>query len=144
MTVCIISNLKLTSLRLHCVAIKENTDSCLLMQSFCSLFQGERNCLWRDCGFYSVEGPEEMRRHLFFHCYHTKLKQLGQQVLNTRPKIGTCSIGYQNRNIIPEIPDNFICLWEECEVSLVLLLMKERFLTVYLVFKPPTPTQSSI
>ncbi|XP_033996476.1 histone H4 transcription factor [Trematomus bernacchii] len=77
--------------------------------------EGERNCLWRDCGFCSMEGPEEMRRHLFFHCYHTKLKQLGQQVLNTRPKIGTCAIGYQNRNIIPEIPDNFICLWEECE-----------------------------
>ncbi|XP_042354996.1 histone H4 transcription factor isoform X3 [Plectropomus leopardus] len=75
----------------------------------------ERNCLWRDCGFCSVEGPEELRRHLFFHCYHTKLKQLGQQVLNAQPEIGTCSIGYQNRNIIPEIPDNFICLWEECE-----------------------------
>ncbi|KAF3840732.1 hypothetical protein F7725_006594 [Dissostichus mawsoni] len=77
--------------------------------------ENRRDCLWRDCGFCSVEGPQEMRRHLFFHCYHTKLKQLGQQVLNTRPKIGTCSIGYQNRNVIPEIPDNFICLWEECE-----------------------------
>lgn len=82
------------------------------------LCQGERNCLWRDCGFCSVEGPEELRRHLFFHCYHTKLKQMGQQVLNAQTEIGTCSIGYQNRNVIPEIPDNFICLWEECEVSL--------------------------
>ncbi|XP_031176124.1 histone H4 transcription factor [Sander lucioperca] len=77
--------------------------------------EGERNCLWRDCGFCSVEGPEELRRHLFFHCYHTKLKQMGQQVLNAQTEIGTCSIGYQNRNVIPEIPDNFICLWEECE-----------------------------
>ncbi|XP_027129285.1 histone H4 transcription factor isoform X1 [Larimichthys crocea] len=76
---------------------------------------GERTCLWRDCGFCSVDGPEELRRHLFFHCYHTKLKQLGQQVLNAQPKIGSCSIGYQNRNTIPEIPDNFTCLWDECE-----------------------------
>ncbi|TKS83939.1 Histone H4 transcription factor Histone nuclear factor P [Collichthys lucidus] len=75
----------------------------------------ERTCLWRDCGFCSVDGPEELRRHLFFHCYHTKLKQLGQQVLNAQPKIGSCSIGYQNRNTIPEIPDNFTCLWDECE-----------------------------
>ncbi|XP_051902390.1 histone H4 transcription factor isoform X2 [Hippocampus zosterae] len=75
----------------------------------------ERNCLWRDCGFYSVECPEEFRRHLFFHCYHTKLKQLGQQVLSGQPEIGTCSIGSQNRNIVPEIPDNFTCLWEDCE-----------------------------
>ncbi|TMS14457.1 Histone H4 transcription factor [Larimichthys crocea] len=77
--------------------------------------EGERTCLWRDCGFCSVDGPEELRRHLFFHCYHTKLKQLGQQVLNAQPKIGSCSIGYQNRNTIPEIPDNFTCLWDECE-----------------------------
>ncbi|XP_068456663.1 histone H4 transcription factor [Clinocottus analis] len=76
---------------------------------------GERNCLWRDCGFCSVEGPEELRRHLFFHCYHNKLKQLGQQVLSAQPGIGTCSICYQNCNLIPDIPDNFICLWEDCE-----------------------------
>ncbi|XP_061753568.1 histone H4 transcription factor isoform X2 [Nerophis ophidion] len=75
----------------------------------------ERNCLWRDCGFCSMEGPEEFRRHLYFHCYHTKLKQLGQQVLSGQRKLGTCSIGYQNHNIVPEIPDNFVCRWEECE-----------------------------
>ncbi|XP_041656517.1 histone H4 transcription factor [Cheilinus undulatus] len=77
--------------------------------------EGERNCLWRECGFCSIEGPEELRRHLFFHCYHTKLKQLGQRILSAQPELGTCSIGYQNCNIIPEIPDNFICLWEDCE-----------------------------
>lgn len=77
--------------------------------------EGERNCLWTDCGFCSVDGPEELRRHLLFHCYHTKLKQLGQQVLDTQPELGSCSIAYHNRNIIPEIPDNFTCLWEECE-----------------------------
>ncbi|XP_077597362.1 histone H4 transcription factor [Stigmatopora nigra] len=79
--------------------------------------EGERNCLWRDCGFCSVEGLGEFRRHLFFHCYHNKLKQLGQKVLNGQTEIGTCSMGFQNHNMIPEIPDNFICLWEECEQS---------------------------
>ncbi|XP_030009879.1 histone H4 transcription factor [Sphaeramia orbicularis] len=78
---------------------------------------GMQNCLWRDCGFCSADGPEELRRHVFFHCYHIKLKQLGQQVLNAQPEIGSCSIGYHNRNIIPDIPDNFICLWEDCEQS---------------------------
>uniref|UniRef100_A0A3B5B6Z8 Histone H4 transcription factor n=1 Tax=Stegastes partitus TaxID=144197 RepID=A0A3B5B6Z8_9TELE len=98
------------------------------MENFCKHAEGhlgaanmaeedeeEKNCFWRDCGFCSVEGSEELRRHLFFHCYHTKLKQLGQQVLNAQPEIGSCSIAYHNRNIIPEIPDNFICLWEDCE-----------------------------
>ncbi|KAM9333057.1 histone H4 transcription factor-like [Pholidichthys leucotaenia] len=74
-----------------------------------------RNCLWRDCGFCSMEGLDELRQHLFFHCYHTKLKQLGQQMLHGQPELGTCSIACHNRNIIPEIPDNFVCLWEDCE-----------------------------
>uniref|UniRef100_A0A1A8LGR9 Histone H4 transcription factor n=3 Tax=Nothobranchius TaxID=28779 RepID=A0A1A8LGR9_9TELE len=75
----------------------------------------DRMCPWRDCGFCSVDGFEELRRHLLFHCYHTKLKQLGQQVLDAQPELGSCSIAYHNRNIIPDIPDNFICLWEDCE-----------------------------
>lgn len=66
-----------------------------------------------------MEGPEELQRHLFFHCYHTKLKQLGKQALAAHPEIGSCSIGYNNLNIIPEIPGNFVCLWRGCEVSLV-------------------------
>ncbi|KAM9332719.1 histone H4 transcription factor-like [Pholidichthys leucotaenia] len=74
-----------------------------------------RNCLWRDCGFCSMEGLDELRQHLFFHCYHTKLKQLGQQMLHGQPELGTCAIACHNRNIIPEIPDNFVCLWEDCE-----------------------------
>ncbi|XP_015238334.1 PREDICTED: histone H4 transcription factor [Cyprinodon variegatus] len=77
--------------------------------------EDERNCLWKDCGFCSVDGLEELRRHLLFHCYHTKLKQLGQQILDAQPELGSCSIGNHSRNIIPEIPDNFVCLWEECE-----------------------------
>uniref|UniRef100_A0A8C8E4H8 Histone H4 transcription factor n=1 Tax=Oryzias sinensis TaxID=183150 RepID=A0A8C8E4H8_9TELE len=75
----------------------------------------ERNCLWRDCGFCTVEGSGELRRHVFFHCYHIKLKQMGQQVLDAQPEVGNCSIAQHNRNIIPELPDNFVCLWEECD-----------------------------
>lgn len=78
-------------------------------------FLAEHTCLWRDCGFCSVEGAEEIRRHVFFHCYHTKLKQWGLRALKAQPSIGTCSIGHQNRNIIPDITDNFTCLWEQCE-----------------------------
>lgn len=75
---------------------------------------GMHHCLWRECGFCSSDGPEELRRHLFFHCFHTKLKQLGQQVLNGQSELGTCSVGV-GRNIIPDITDNFVCLWDDCE-----------------------------
>lgn len=75
---------------------------------------GIHNCLWRECGFCSSEGTEELRRHAFFHCFHTKLKQLGQQVLEDQPDLNKCTIGV-GRNLIPDIPDNFVCLWEDCE-----------------------------
>lgn len=77
--------------------------------------EGIHSCLWRDCGFCSSEqGLEELRRHVFFHCFHTKLKQLGQQVLDNRPDLNRCIIGV-GRNIIPDIPEDFVCLWEDCE-----------------------------
>lgn len=75
---------------------------------------GVHKCLWRECGLCSSDGLEELRRHVFFHCFHTKLKQRGKQVLDAQPEPSTCTIG-SGRNLIPDIPDNFVCLWEECE-----------------------------
>lgn len=76
----------------------------------------EHNCLWRDCGFCSVEGDAELLRHVFFHCYHAKLKQWGLAILNSHSDMGACSVGLHNRNIVPEVQENFLCLWEHCEV----------------------------
>ncbi|XP_035291241.1 histone H4 transcription factor [Anguilla anguilla] len=78
----------------------------------------EQSCLWQECGFCSVEGPGELLRHVYFHCYHTKLKQWGQNVLQSQPELGSCVLGLQNRNIVPDITDNFVCQWENCETSL--------------------------
>ncbi|KAL0193424.1 hypothetical protein M9458_011720, partial [Cirrhinus mrigala] len=75
----------------------------------------EHNCLWRDCGFCSVEGNAELLRHMFFHCYHTKLKQWGLAILKGHSDMGACSVGLHNRNIVPEVQENFLCLWEHCE-----------------------------
>ncbi|XP_055798937.1 histone H4 transcription factor [Salvelinus fontinalis] len=101
------------------------------MQEFCEHVEGhlkaldiedggnysfeEHSCLWKECGFCSVESAEEFKRHVYFHCYHTKLKQWGQGVLKAQPSIDTCTIGLHNRNIVPDITDNFICQWEQCE-----------------------------
>ncbi|XP_042611897.1 histone H4 transcription factor-like [Cyprinus carpio] len=78
----------------------------------------EHNCLWRDCGFCSVEGNAELLRHMFFHCYHTKLKQWGLAILNGHSDMGACSVGLHNRNIVPEVQENFLCLWEHCEMCM--------------------------
>ncbi|GAA6103322.1 histone H4 transcription factor [Tachysurus ichikawai] len=74
------------------------------------------SCLWQDCGFCSVECDGELLRHMLFHCYHTKLKQWGSAMLKAHPDMGNCSVGLQNRNIVPEVQESFLCLWEHCEV----------------------------
>ncbi|NXK63896.1 HINFP factor, partial [Sylvietta virens] len=74
-------------------------------------------CLWQDCGFCSPESSADLVRHVYFHCYHTKLKQWGLRALQSQADVSQCQLGFQNRNIIPEIQENFLCLWEYCERS---------------------------
>lgn len=76
----------------------------------------EYTCLWQECGFCSPESSVDLVRHVYFHCYHTKLKQWGLQALQSQSDVTHCQLDFQSRNIIPEIQENFLCLWEYCEV----------------------------
>lgn len=83
----------------------------------CSLCVPEEYlCLWQDCGFCSLESSADLVRHVYFHCYHTKLKQWGLRALQSQADVSHCQLDFQSRNIIPEIQENFLCLWEYCEV----------------------------
>lgn len=73
-------------------------------------------CLWQDCGFFSLDSQVELFRHVYFHCYHTKLKQLGLQALQSQPDLIPCQLDTQSRNMIPELQESFICMWDQCEV----------------------------
>lgn len=77
--------------------------------------QEEHQCLWADCGFYSVESSTDVIRHVYFHAYHTKLKYWGLQTLQAQTELEHCLLDRQSRNIIPEIPESFICLWGHCD-----------------------------
>ncbi|NXM97390.1 HINFP factor, partial [Sylvia borin] len=77
----------------------------------------EYTCLWQDCGFCSLESSADLVRHVYFHCYHTKLKQWGLRALQSQADVSHCQLDFQSRNIIPEIQENFLCLWEYCERS---------------------------
>lgn len=76
----------------------------------------EYTCLWQECGFCSPESSADLVRHVYFHCYHTKLKQWGLRALQSQSDVSHCQLDFQSRNIIPEIQENFLCLWEYCEV----------------------------
>lgn len=84
--------------------------------TFCFPSPEEYACLWQECGFCSPESPAELVRHVYFHCYHTKLKQWGLHALQSQSDLTPCQLDFQSRNIIPEIQENFLCLWEYCEV----------------------------
>ncbi|XP_019345731.1 histone H4 transcription factor isoform X1 [Alligator mississippiensis] len=77
----------------------------------------EYTCLWQECGFCSPENSADLIRHVYFHCYHAKLKQWGLQALQSQPDLSHCQLDFQSRNIVPEIQENFQCLWEYCERS---------------------------
>ncbi|XP_007882632.1 histone H4 transcription factor [Callorhinchus milii] len=77
--------------------------------------QEEYQCLWADCGYYSVESSADLMRHVYFHGYHTKLKHWGLQSLQAQTELEQCLLDQQSRNVIPEIPESFVCLWGHCD-----------------------------
>uniref|UniRef100_UPI00398E3EC7 histone H4 transcription factor n=1 Tax=Pristiophorus japonicus TaxID=55135 RepID=UPI00398E3EC7 len=79
--------------------------------------QEEHQCLWADCGFYSVKSSADLIRHVYFHAYHTKLKHWGLQSLQAQTELEHCLLDQQSRNVIPEIPESFVCLWGHCDSS---------------------------
>ncbi|KAM9219905.1 histone H4 transcription factor isoform 3-T3 [Dugong dugon] len=81
------------------------------------LLEEEFSCLWQECGFCSLDSSADLIRHVYFHCYHTKLKQWGLQALQSQADLSPCILDFQSRNVIPDIPDHFLCLWEHCESS---------------------------
>ncbi|XP_032328367.1 histone H4 transcription factor isoform X1 [Camelus ferus] len=76
----------------------------------------EFSCLWQECGFCSLDSSD-LVRHVYFHCYHTKLKQWGLQALQSQADLSPCILDLKSRNLIPDIPEHFLCLWEHCESS---------------------------
>uniref|UniRef100_A0A8C5L1B5 C2H2-type domain-containing protein n=1 Tax=Jaculus jaculus TaxID=51337 RepID=A0A8C5L1B5_JACJA len=76
----------------------------------------EFSCLWQECGFCSLDNSTDLIRHVYFHCYHTKLKQWGLQALQSQADLSPCILDFQSRNVIPDVP-GFLCLWEHCESS---------------------------
>ncbi|KAG0710740.1 Histone H4 transcription factor [Chionoecetes opilio] len=70
-------------------------------------------CYWRECDF-ACSTKEEMDRHVYFHAFHAKIKSIGLVLMEERSE--KCILDSSGRNMIPEIPEFFQCLWEDCSV----------------------------
>ena len=69
-------------------------------------------CLWRNCG-YVTQSKDEIIRHINFHTFHTKLKSHGATIWK-ETGIDPCTIGTNQRNVIPELNEPLVCQWEGC------------------------------
>ncbi|KAK8745517.1 hypothetical protein OTU49_000238 [Cherax quadricarinatus] len=73
-------------------------------------------CHWRECGFV-CSTKDELERHVFFHAFHSKIKGLGAILMEDREE--QCILDNSGHNMIPEIPEPFHCMWEECVLKFV-------------------------
>jgi len=85
------------------------------------------DCQWAECDFMTFMCVDTFKRHVRFHAFHTKLKEIGQNVLNSmelnsrnqenNPTVPKCNLERLTRNIIPELPLKFECAWSNCGYS---------------------------
>lgn len=74
-------------------------------------------CQWHNCGHVEEFDISAFIRHVQFHGFHTKLKYLGMKTSeHNHPNIPSCLKSSENRNIIPDLPVEFRCLWSDCQV----------------------------
>jgi hypothetical protein len=81
------------------------------------------------CDSDSFHDESSFKRHLKFHCFHTKLKQIGLNILenlrnNPNKRSHTlngimpkCNLDEHSQNCIPELPYKFECSWFMCTYS---------------------------
>ncbi|XP_045621239.1 histone H4 transcription factor [Procambarus clarkii] len=73
-------------------------------------------CHWRECWF-ACSTKEERYRHVYFHAFHAKVKSIGAVLMEERHK--ECILDSSGRNMVPEIPEPFQCMWEDCVLRFV-------------------------
>lgn len=86
------------------------------------IFADPISCLWNDCEFIAPS-LLSLVKHACFHGYHSKLKNIGENVLS-RTELPPCN--FSNIFLIPEQNVDYNCEWEDCNVN---------FLTIYEFFE---------
>lgn len=80
---------------------------------FCILEEPQSKCLWNLCTFESSDASC-LSRHVDFHAYHTRLKNFGLG-LGDVITIPNCLADSKFRNVIPDIPEDYLCDWNGCK-----------------------------
>ena len=73
-------------------------------------------CQWRQCSSDSHEDEQELVRHVLFHAYHAKLKDLGLKA-QKEAQLNACKLDHHARNLVPVFSEEFSCCWKNCNVT---------------------------
>ena len=73
-------------------------------------------CSWKECGWDSPIDSGDFIRHVFFHAFHTKVKLEGYKKQQEK-QLTPCTLDNLSRNLVPDIPEPFLCEWQECGVE---------------------------
>ncbi|KAK7868108.1 hypothetical protein R5R35_005551 [Gryllus longicercus] len=69
-------------------------------------------CQWKACEF-QTPSDKEFVRHVNFHSYHTKLMAIGEKMMELL-KLPKCVGNPEQRSMLPSLPAEFSCEWEDC------------------------------
>lgn len=72
-------------------------------------------CDWDLCDFECVQ-HEIFSRHVGFHVYMTKLKTIGEQLLQKKV-LPPCINDSRRRNLIPNTDSKYVCNWKDCNYT---------------------------
>ncbi|XP_076832314.1 histone H4 transcription factor isoform X1 [Brachyhypopomus gauderio] len=72
-------------------------------------------CLWQGCEFLAMGSPSELVAHAHFHVFHSKLKFIGTQLLESHPELPSCTQELHSNNLLTDVSDGFVCQWEHCD-----------------------------
>lgn len=68
-------------------------------------------CPWGNCVF-TCSCSDEITRHIYYHAFHKVLTTIGK-VETAKDNIPQC--WFELQPILPELTDDFKCLWENCD-----------------------------
>lgn len=78
-------------------------------------------CLWRGCEFLAMGSQSELIAHAHFHIFHSKLKYIGTQLLESQPDLPSCTQDLHSSSLVPDVSEGFVCQWQHCDVSVSML-----------------------
>ncbi|XP_054728716.1 histone H4 transcription factor [Anastrepha obliqua] len=76
------------------------------------------DCSWNECNFRTNDFTE-LKRHTYYHGYYAALLIRGKYECEQNPSIPKCSARPRKTDKIPELKNDFICEWTDCQRTFI-------------------------